>query len=629
MLRSRMDRFAFRVIAGIVIVAVLGLGIPAGYIYYREGRERSLVDAVRSNNALRVESLLNSGVSPNAQEVTPPPVQSLPPMRTSVLNIALATSHPEIAETLVKRGAKPDLNTLVLSAKQENSQVALDLIEKGADRLHTVQFALETKNIALANEIIKRYPDTVQKVKDSKWLGRAAQAGNVEMLATLLDWGEDIEETDSVGNTPLMAAAMTGTEGAIQLLIKRGAKVNATNNLGRDALFYANLARHENAAEALVNRGGRGRAVRLNPVQKAALMVQQGLVAEALVFVRRILAKNPKDEAARIELGYILEKQGQINDATAEYRKVVALNPNNAQGHGSLAWVLWRSAHLDEAITHYRVAVHIDPLNYERHRVLGYALEHYPAPLGVTPEVHAKFVDGVAEYSRCVELQPKNPSARYLYATALANVGRYQECIEQIKQGLTIKNRDGLLHSAYGDALILTHSVEEGLKEKRLATSLEPNNARLIDSLANALFEQKRLAEAISEEKRAIRVNPNYGPAIVSLGWFLMEAGRLDEALNICQRAAQLLPGNDNALANYGKALSMKGNYPEAIRICRGVVKYFPLNAEARYYLVEALVKSGDKASAKAELQKYLQMPKNVEQEKERIQSANQIWKQL
>ncbi|KAI1803348.1 ankyrin repeat-containing domain protein [Daldinia bambusicola] len=83
---------------------------------------------------------------------------------------------------------------------------------------------------------------------DEGWLGAlhiAAQSGQARMVDILIEQGEDPNEQDSDGRTPLMHAVINGHEAVAQLLIARGACVGAVDRDARSVLHWAALYRRE------------------------------------------------------------------------------------------------------------------------------------------------------------------------------------------------------------------------------------------------------------------------------------------------------------------------------------------------------------------------------------------------
>jgi ankyrin repeat protein len=53
-----------------------------------------------------------------------------------------------------------------------------------------------------------------------------------EVLRLVQEAGEDVNEVEAAGNTPLHSAAFEGWAEGVELLLRLGAKVNASNNAG-------------------------------------------------------------------------------------------------------------------------------------------------------------------------------------------------------------------------------------------------------------------------------------------------------------------------------------------------------------------------------------------------------------
>jgi Zn-dependent protease with chaperone function len=84
----------------------------------------------------------------------------------------------------------------------------------------------------------------------------AAQDGNDTIATLLLQAGADIDAQDEyTGMTPLMTAAQAGQSDMIALLASKGAKVNAQDLDGMTALMYAAMNGHTEAVKTLLDLG--------------------------------------------------------------------------------------------------------------------------------------------------------------------------------------------------------------------------------------------------------------------------------------------------------------------------------------------------------------------------------------
>ncbi|KAG4222700.1 hypothetical protein PC116_g28826 [Phytophthora cactorum] len=74
------------------------------------------------------------------------------------------------------------------------------------------------------------------------------------MIDILIEQGEDINEKDSDGRTPLMHAVISGHEDVVQLLLARGARIAAVDRDARSVLHWAALYQREGMLRMFLER---------------------------------------------------------------------------------------------------------------------------------------------------------------------------------------------------------------------------------------------------------------------------------------------------------------------------------------------------------------------------------------
>jgi tetratricopeptide (TPR) repeat protein len=90
-----------------------------------------------------------------------------------------------------------------------------------------------------------------------------------------------------------------------------------------------------------------------------------------------ILAIEPNDAAAHLELGRFLEQSSQIERARREFERAIALEPRNAQGHIGLGRVASIRGDAAAAANEFGIATHLAPASVDAWRGLARArLEH-------------------------------------------------------------------------------------------------------------------------------------------------------------------------------------------------------------------------------------------------------------
>jgi uncharacterized protein len=189
--------------------------------------------------------------------------------------VAITRDDPNAITELLERGF--DANTVDPKGRQ-GLFLALQLGSlKAADVLIAwpktqVEWRSAKDESPLMIAALKGYQEQVRKliardadVNKTGWtpLHYAATAGNVEMIALLLDENAYIDAESPNKTTPLMMAAMYGSTPAVRALLEAGADPTLRNQLGMSAVDFAQRGKRPDAAEliaaAIRNRQPRGK----------------------------------------------------------------------------------------------------------------------------------------------------------------------------------------------------------------------------------------------------------------------------------------------------------------------------------------------------------------------------------
>jgi len=227
------------------------------------------------------------------------------------------------------------------------------------------------------------------------------------------------------------------------------------------------------------------------------------------------------------------------------------------------------------------------------------------------------------------------PALRSLGA-ALTLAGRAGEAAAVLAQARQVHPNDSVVLHELGRALHLAGRDREAVEALTAATAADPDFPEAHNSLAGVLFQLGDLARAESSCREALRKQPDYAEAHANLGGILAASDRGDEAAYHYQAAIRHAP--KLAIAHYGFAAllaarerfdearaeaeaalrsapampeahellgnlhSQRGDWPRAIAAFRAALAANPEFARARVGLGAALLASGDRAAAKAEL---------------------------
>jgi DNA-binding winged helix-turn-helix (wHTH) protein/tetratricopeptide (TPR) repeat protein len=140
------------------------------------------------------------------------------------------------------------------------------------------------------------------------------------------------------------------------------------------------------------------------------------------------------------------------------------------------------------------------------------------------------FARAEEEYLRAIELNPYYATAHHWYADYLAKMGRFDESIERIKQGLEI----------------------------------DPLSLIISKTMAKVLYLARKYDEAVKQCLETFELDPNFGPASGQLAYIYAAQGRYDEAISEIQKLINFTAG-DYEVTGRGGLKSIEGKGPRVI----------------------------------------------------------------
>jgi Flp pilus assembly protein TadD/2-polyprenyl-3-methyl-5-hydroxy-6-metoxy-1,4-benzoquinol methylase len=254
-----------------------------------------------------------------------------------------------------------------------------------------------------------------------------------------------------------------------------------------------------------------GEAVRLH---------QSGLMEQAALLYRKVLASDPRNPDALHLLGMIALQQGQPRSAVELISQALANRDNDASYHFHLALAFQSLNDMARAVEGYRRALALKPDDPDIHNNLGNALA-----------AQGKLEEARQALQRALVLQPGN-------AVAHSNLGNVQRSL-------------GL----HGEAEI----------SFRKAIGLQPGFAGALVNLGNLQYDKGELQAAEASYRRALSLAPREVAAHCGLGVTLWQLGRHDDALGCYRRALALDPNHAESLANLADA----GGGDDALELVR------------------------------------------------------------
>jgi tetratricopeptide (TPR) repeat protein len=259
--------------------------------------------------------------------------------------------------------------------------------------------------------------------------------------------------------------------------------------------------------------------------------------------------------------------------AAESARKALAVQPELLQAWGVIARAQAFAGQSAAALAEARKMQRDNPDNG-----LGFALE------GEILGLQNKWSDAATVLSQGLAKQPTPLLARAVYM-ALQNAGKQAEA------------------AAFADKWIRAH----------------PNDATLQDLMAQLFQLAKNYPAAAVKYRAALEINPENPVALNNLAWILGEIGD-PKAREVAERAYRLAPLSPNVVDTLGWTLLRGGDVNRGTQLLRLASNLAPGDDEIRMHYGRALVKSGDKESARRALLPFTKLdagaPLRVDAEK-------------
>jgi Flp pilus assembly protein TadD len=277
-------------------------------------------------------------------------------------------------------------------------------------------------------------------------------------------------------------------------------------------------------------------------LQHALELHRSGKLTEAEQAYRAVLKQQPRQPDALSLLGVVLEALGRPHEAVPFIRKAVALDPKAALFRLHLGNALLASGNAAAAVPELRLAARLQPNLAEAHYNLGNALRAVADTTGA-----------IAAYRACLALHPALPDASNNLALLISAEGDYDGAITLLNQVLA---HDPAQHKAR----VNLANIAEEAGRYALAYAEARHVVAADSTCGDALFAWGLAAtrlgldtEALQAYTQLLALAPERATAWDNYAQLLQAHGRWHEADAAYARARTLAP--DDAAIQYHCAL--------------------------------------------------------------------------
>lgn len=304
----------------------------------------------------------------------------------------------------------------------------------------------------------------------------------------------------------------------------------------------------------------------------------------AIMELRQLLARYPRETEAREELGRILLGEERYDEAVAELNQAIALDPSTAQAHNILSALFIAKHDFANGVAQAKEFVRLQPeeVNAYDTLALGY-------------EAANDFEQAEKIYRMILERQPKFGSRIHL-ANALYRMGRWKEARQEFERYMADAPSDG--ERQWGADQLAVLALEQGDDRRLLQLArIQPregyHDPEILLALRNGDLRRadELLALRPPHADRGQRANQRL--ELYIQGERALAAGDHPEALRLFQLAVKqrtplyAVDWYEDCLAS---ALLRLGRHDEAIREYHRVLAVYPRLALAWHGLGKALL---------------------------------------
>lgn len=227
---------------------------------------------------------------------------------------------------------------------------------------------------------------------------------------------------------------------------------------------------------------------------QGTVALSEGRFADAVEAFREMVAADPQEPIAHMDLGTALLQLGDVDGALAKYRESLRLSPGNPRLHYNLGLVYTLQKAYPKALEHYRNAVELDP---------GFENAHFNAAnllmrLG-------NMAQAGRHYGRVNELNPSHAFARFMQAMTLVKRKRYPAARTLLETSHRALPED--IDITHALARLLAASPQSTVDDGRTALKLLEGVLKSQNEVAFEHFETLGMALAMSGQfNRALQV---------------------------------------------------------------------------------------------------------------------------
>jgi putative PEP-CTERM system TPR-repeat lipoprotein len=315
----------------------------------------------------------------------------------------------------------------------------------------------------------------------------------------------------------------------------------------------------------------------------SSLHFDQGALDKAEGYARQVLALQPKNPLARVQLVRIHLSRRQGDLANSELASLEREFPD-APPILNLA----AARHVAEGRAQQARAAYL--------RALNVAANDLDALGGlVSLDIAAgRKADAVARLDAALKRMPPSTSLLTMSGRAFAAAGDVARAEALLKQAIDLDPTRLVAYGLLGQLYMAQKRLPDAESQFRQLLTQNSRSMSANTMLGMILEAQGRVPEAEQQYQKTLGIDPTAPVAANNLAWIYVAGNRnLDEALQLAQTAYQKLPDNPNVNDTLGWIYYKKNLAPLAIRYLEASLKHDNSDPSVHYHLGMAYLQAG------------------------------------
>lgn len=316
-------------------------------------------------------------------------------------------------------------------------------------------------------------------------------------------------------------------------------------------------------------------------------------------------------------------QSGNAALARADMQAALEVAPNSPASYLNLARIAVAERRTDEAANLYERALAIDKTNFEALS----GIVQIALAANRPDDAHRRVDAAIAANNRA-------PALYFLKGQIFGAQGNANETESALRQAVTLDENYMNAYYALANLYRSTQQVDRAVGEYQKVLERRPDDVSALTLIGLLEDSRNNHAAAAAAYRRALEADSTSASstfAANNLAWLAAEhnQGNLDEALQHAQRIVQRNPDVAGYVDTLGWVLHKKGLQSAAIEQLRKAVQLSAKkgtdSALYRYHLAAALAASGDRASARRELEQAVRLAQNPNQNFTKLDDARRM----